>query len=224
MPNPRTIALPLVLATAALLLGGALLWRGVPLGGWDEALLLWINQGWASGWGDRLFAWISEQRTFTAPLLLAILALLAWRHGKAGLALWVVMAVMVFAGDQIGNLLKSLFEQPRPCAILAELVRQPKHLGGGSCGAMVTGTPSSHALNFWLVATFLGLALRSRPWFVAMGLIAAAVSLSRIYLGVHFPSQVALGGLVGALLGLGAGHALRRSRLGAAVAEQRDRV
>jgi len=48
--------------------------------------------------------------------------------------------------------------------------------------------PSGHALNFFSAAAFLGLALRRRALTAALFAIAALVALSRVYLGVHYPS------------------------------------
>ncbi len=183
--------------------------RWLPMGA-DTALLVAINQQWASPWSDTFFIWISERKTFTAPLLLLILALLMKNHGLNGLKLWGLLLLAITLGDQLGNLLKTLFSQPRPCAVIFDLIRQPKNLAGGSCGAMTTGTPSSHALNFFLTATFLGLALRSLRWFAPLLLIAIAVGLSRIYLGVHYPSQVVLGAMIGVLLGAAAASLIAR--------------
>jgi 3-deoxy-D-manno-octulosonic-acid transferase len=61
--------------------------------------------------------------------------------------------------------------------------------------------PSNHALNFFLAASFLGVVLRSWKWGITFGLIAFTVALSRVYLGVHYPSQVLVGAIVGSLLG-----------------------
>ncbi len=187
-----------VLLTSLVALAVAL-WLPMPA---DTALLIAINQSWAAPWADTFFIWISERKTFTAPLLLLILMILTKNHGLNGLKLWGLLAVAIALGDQFGALLKELFSQPRPCAVIFDLIRQPKNLTGGSCGATTTGTPSSHALNFFLTATFLGLTLRSLRWFTPLLVIAIAVGLSRIYLGVHYPSQVVLGGMIGTLLAI----------------------
>ena len=186
---------------AALLISFTLLgW--LPLGlGLDRPILLAINQGWAHPWADRFFIWISDRATFAAPLILLILAVLWRRFGKDGIKLWGLFILALIAGDLLGNLLKHWFSQPRPCAEIFDLIRQPKRPQGGSCGALTSGTPSNHTLNFVLTALFFGQIL---PWFRRLWLpllaIAALVGISRIYLGVHYPSQVVLGGIIGALI------------------------
>jgi undecaprenyl-diphosphatase len=170
----------------------------------DEGILLGINQGWAHPLLDALFGWVSQKNTFSFPLLALILGLL-WRrlHG-AGLRLWLLLAVMILLGDLLGNGLKHLLLQPRPCAELAgqvRLVTAPFKVG---CSLKPHGMPSNHAVNFFVTALFLGGMLRSWRWGLALGAIATVVGLSRIYLGVHYPSQVLAGAGLGLLVaGLG---------------------
>ncbi|MCF6209508.1 MAG: phosphatase PAP2 family protein [Gammaproteobacteria bacterium] len=179
-------------------------------------LLLAVNQGWASPVLDVFFGWISQKKTFSLPLLVLILWLLWRREGRAGLRLWLLLIVCVLLGDAIGNGLKHLFGQLRPCAELSERVRlvmEPFRVG---CAFKPTGMPSNHALNFFLTAAFLGMVLRSWRWGLVLGGIAVLVALSRVYLGVHYSGQVLAGAGFGLLLGalaaraVGAAPALRR--------------
>lgn len=168
----------------------------------DESLLLWINQGWAHPWLDLFFSWISQKQAFSFPLLLAILALLARRFGWIGVKFWLLLVAVIITGDLFGNILKHLTAQPRPCAALPELVRLVEKPFRVGCSIKPLGMPSNHALNFFLACTFLGLVLRSRILIIGLELLAAAVALSRIYLGVHYPSQALAGTLIGIALGL----------------------
>jgi len=62
--------------------------------------------------------------------------------------------------------------------------------------------PSTHATLAWAMAVILS---REEPrlkyWFYTL---AVLISLSRIYLGVHYPSDVAGGALLGWAIGYGA--------------------
>ncbi|MEO6696704.1 MAG: phosphatase PAP2 family protein [Gammaproteobacteria bacterium] len=162
----------------------------------DEALLVWINQSWAHPWNDVLFSWLSDRNSFAFPLLAVIFALSVKQYGRDGVRLWLALLVLVIVGDAIGNLLKHLWAQPRPCYAIAELLRLPN----GRCGSQLNGIPSNHALNFFAAATFISVITRSRGWALALFSIAMLVTLSRVYLGKHYPTQVLTGAAIGTLL------------------------
>jgi undecaprenyl-diphosphatase len=168
----------------------------------DQALLLWINQGWGHWLLDPFFIWVSSKWTFSFPLLAAFL-LVWWRqHGRDGVYFWLVVVATVGLGDAFGGQLKDLFGQYRPCYELVELVRWPGHASGEACTSSTSGLPSNHAVNFFAAAAVVTGVLRSRRWGVALFALAALVALSRVYLSKHYPSQVLVGGLIGTGWGL----------------------
>ena len=86
----------------------------------------------------------------------------------------------------------------RPVLDTVPLIRQLKRQ------PITTSFPSGHSASAAAFAT--GVALESRGWgAVVAPLAACSVALSRVYTGVHFPSDV----LVGAALGVGAAFAVR---------------
>jgi len=171
----------------------------------DEYLLLLLNQALSNAGFDLFFAWISQTLFFSTPLLLSVMVFLSWRFGKDGFKFWLLTIVCISLGDQLGALLKYLIGQPRPCAELGDVVRQVDTLFSINCSRNLNGMPSNHALNFFLFATFSSYVLRWRGWVVSFGLLAILVALSRVYLGVHYPSQILAGALIGTGLGVGMG-------------------
>jgi undecaprenyl-diphosphatase len=118
-----------------------------------------------------------------------------------------MLVLIIFASDQLSShLIKPIFERVRPCDAIGGV-----HLYiGGKEGWITTppvvaraykpsfSFPSSHAANITASMLFLGLVYRR--WFVPLLAVAAIVSLSRIYVGVHWVSDVATGIVIGAII------------------------
>lgn len=163
-------------------------------------LFLFVN-GLHSPFFDVLMYWFS-QKLIWAPLYAILLLLVFFQYRKA---FWVVLPLVILLvtlTDQLSVVFfKDVFERLRPChePQLDGLVR----ILNGHCGGSY-GFISSHASNTFGVAIFVGLLLRDRyKWILpAMLFWAALVSYSRIYLGVHYPGDVIVGGIVGCLIGL----------------------
>lgn len=164
----------------------------------DTKLFLYLN-GMHTPWMDTVMFYLSY-RYFWIPLY-AVFLFLVWKHYRQRLPLVVIVTVlMILAADQTSvHLFKNVFLRYRPCHNL--LIQDKVHLNDG-CGGTY-GFISSHAANTFALALFLGLLLRKqiRYFFPALLVWAALVSYSRIYNGVHYPADVAVGALVGAFIG-----------------------
>jgi undecaprenyl-diphosphatase len=171
----------------------------------DEILFTRINQGWAHPGLDAFFGYLSSYAGFGLPLLALLLAALAWRWRAEGLKLGLALILVVAAGEALGHIVKDLLQQPRPCH--AAPTRLPP---GVECRNPLAGLPSNHALNYFAAAAFLGLALRRRAAAATLFAVAALVALSRVYLGLHYPSQALAGAALGAALGSAAAAAATR--------------
>ena len=102
---------------------------------------------------------------------------------------WLVCAALGPVAIGLNYVVKLVVRRPRP--VLEGL----PPLGGAPSSLSF---PSAHATSSFAVATAM---TRVEPWGALAFLLALALSLGRPYLGMHYPSDV----LAGAVLGVGLG-------------------
>lgn len=129
------------------------------------------------------------------PALLLVAGYLLIRGGRRGrlFVLWLGL-VLAFNDGVVCNGLKDLLGRQRPFLVLEEVNLL---VGKGGSGSM----PSSHTAN-WFAAAGVVLLFYRRAFPVVL-VIAAWIGFTRLYLGVHWPSDVLAGALIGAACGLG---------------------
>ncbi|WP_439859828.1 bifunctional DedA family/phosphatase PAP2 family protein [Pseudomonas sp. MBLB4136] len=164
----------------------------------DQGLLALLQEQRSSSL-DELMVLVTRLGDFTtqlaAGLLLGLLLLLARQWRAAALAGSALLTTAL-----LNSALKDLFARHRPDVLLEPL---------GSFSF-----PSGHSSAAFAFFLLLGiLAGRGQParlrlsWLLLAGLPAVAIALSRVYLGVHWPSDIIAGallaaGLCGLCLGL----------------------
>jgi len=145
--------------------------------------------------------WTISGRLIWIPLYLFILFLFFYRVPKREGFLAALFLILVFvACDQISSsLFKPLFERFRPThhPDFKDLVNTVNDYRGGRYGFI-----SGHATNSFGLAVFVLLLLKQRALTLAALFWATLNSYTRIYLGVHFISDIVAGMIVGTLIAL----------------------
>ncbi len=164
---------------------------------WDTQVFYWIFEGLRSNWLTPLMLLLSEGNKWWTVRIGALLLWLwlVWRGGRWRLfALLLIPALIV--SNELCDWLKDWVGRERPC-IMLPIEPLTGRLASPSF-------PSAHATN---MATLVGLAGTIGGWRVAICLLwlPLLVGLSRVYVGVHYPSDVLGGWLIGAVVGSGVG-------------------
>lgn len=159
----------------------------------DQTLLYWIHDNLSCGLLDLLMPKLTMLGDGGAVWLLAAGGMLCTKkYRRQGLILLAALA----AGVLVGNVcLKNLIARPRPCWLdnsVRLLVSSPTDYS----------FPSGHTLSSAIGAAVLTKTDRRLGW--AAIPIAAVIAFSRLYLFVHYPSDILTGALLGAAIGLAA--------------------
>ncbi len=127
--------------------------------------------------GDKGFIWIS----------IGVVLLVSKKHRRAGLMVIAALVLAVFLGE---GLLKNLIQRLRPFIADPSLKLIISTPSGYSF-------PSGHTMSSFAAAGIL--ANQIKKYQMVFWLLAFAISFSRLYLQVHYLSDVIVGGMLGLL-------------------------
>ena len=158
----------------------------------EANILLWIQENLRADWLDPIMigiTYLGNAGIFW--IALSILLLCLPRRRKLGLTCG---ASLIFDLLAVNLFIKKVVARVRPYEVIEGLT---KIIGEQSDYSF----PSGHTAASFAVATVL-LMRAPKKLSVPMFVLACLISLSRLYVGVHYPTDILGGALIGALCGI----------------------
>ena len=181
---------------------------------WDQDLFKKLNSEWINPFFDVIMPFLRNPSHW-APLYIFLVAFVIINFKTKGIWWCFLLITTVALTDMTGTyLFKHSFQRLRPCndpGLYDQVRLLLKHCGGYSF-------VSNHAANHFGIAVFFFVTMRSIVnYWVWVGLAwAFLIAYSQIYVGVHYPSDVLCGALIGVLAGITTGT-LFNKRFGFAI-------
>ena len=168
--------------------------------GIDHSIFLVVNRTLQNPVFDHLMPALSDKWLG----LLVVAVVIPWLLIRYGRRAWpaIGLAVLAVALSDLGaGVIKHVVQRIRPCHVIPEV-----HLLVGCTRSFAM--PSNHASNMFALASVTGILLPRWGWVVLP--LAGGVAYSRVYLGVHYPSDVLVGAVWGIAIGWGLSVSVRR--------------
>jgi len=165
----------------------------------DETILFFFNQTLSNKFFDFLARFFDKPDPFIIPLVIIWLYFFIKGNRQRRISLLLILLVILLTDTFSSRIFKPLIGRSRPCAIYD--LNLP--IGFSSSFSM----PSSHATNISGFSIYL-IYLRKKWSYFLIPLIFF-VSISRVYAGIHYPSDLVAGWTLGFLIASGV-YLLRR--------------
>ena len=154
---------------------------------WELDFMRWANGWWSSSFFDQLLPWLTYLGSHFAVIFFILLSWVLSQQRKILrhlILLYAVQSAVIYG-------LKFLIQRQRPPLFLEVASK----LSGGPGEILDPSFPSAHSVFSFMMAVLLS------NWFPRYRIIfyfsAAFIGWTRIYLGVHYPTDVVAGALLG---------------------------
>lgn len=155
----------------------------------DQAILQFIQEHLRNGWSDAFFTaitFLGDSGIIWIAFSLCLVCSKTYR--RQGLVLLAVLAITFLVGDVV---LKNWIQRPRPFQEMpVELLIPPPES---------FSFPSGHTSSSFAAASVIYRIRKS--WGIAAFILAVLIGFSRLFLFVHYPTDVLAGAVLGLLVG-----------------------
>ena len=165
----------------------------------DHELFTFLNS-FHTNWMDSIQYWVSDKYIWI-PFYMLLLSGIIYHYKRKSVIVIFMTVGLITVSDQSSQFFKYGVGRYRPCR--SESSHKPRpHIVKEHCGGKYSFY-SAHASNSFAIALFIGYLLtplvrQAKNYLLVW---AAIVAYSRIYLGVHYPSDIIVGSLSGLLYG-----------------------
>ena len=156
----------------------------------DNLIFFFVNKGLQNNVFDIAMPFITNK---AYVIFLPFFLWFFLKNRKNACIVLVLAFISLLIADWSANTLKHLFERIRPCNELNGVRLLVK------CNPSSFSMPSNHAANAFAFVTPFFIMFKNRMRY-ALIVIAFFVAISRVYVGVHYPSDIIVGGVIGTAL------------------------
>ncbi len=158
----------------------------------DLTVFYFINHSLSAGFADKFFSLITNVNNWYITYII-LLGISYFKGGTKGKIAAVGVILLIVITDQTGgHLIKEFIHRIRPCNALNDAITPLGCTGSYSF-------PSNHAFNNFAAAVFYYRLFPKLKWVLFS--TASLIALSRVYLGLHYPSDILGGALLGIIFG-----------------------
>ncbi|MDR2909815.1 MAG: phosphatase PAP2 family protein [Bacteroidales bacterium] len=162
----------------------------------DTRLFLYLNNFHNDLW-DTIMLMVTCKETWL-PFYIIIIFFLIKNYRSKSVSILFFLALTILLSDQLSVLIKESVGRLRPVynPEIEHIVHNVLRKGGKF------GFVSSHAANSFGIFIFTSLIFKNRNYYILLLFWAILFSYSRIYSGVHYPSDIICGAFLGVLTGI----------------------
>ncbi len=158
----------------------------------DVSVLYFFNHTLSTPVLNRFFGIITNVNNWYIAYLI-LLGISFTKGGRKGKMAVVGVLILILVTDQFGaRVLKEWVGRIRPCNALPDVITP---LG---CNGTFS-FPSNHALNNFAAAVFFYKIFPKLKWLLLI--TASLIAVSRVYMGLHYPSDIVGGAIIGSAFG-----------------------